>query len=265
MPRAMQVIERERELAARLPAMLPPSLNGVGDKLHDTALAAAIARSDKPHRPWLDVRMPKYPFDEKQVKTIVDALVDRDRMPQLNDAQKTPLADDIVTRAAAGRLVTSDGFGCQSCHQIGDQPSPTVALGARGTDLTMLGKRIRQSWFDRWVRNPIRIVPRMEMPAIQLPVHGVLNNDLNRQIDAVWEMLNTPEFRPPSPAPVRVVRKHNVSGQSEPAHVLTDVLETSSRTYLRPMIVGLENRHNVLIDLERGELGKWWIGDTAAN
>ena len=61
LPRAMQVIAKERDLAARLPAMLPPSLNGVGDKLHDEALASAISRSESPHRPWLDIRMPKYP------------------------------------------------------------------------------------------------------------------------------------------------------------------------------------------------------------
>ncbi len=77
------------------------------------------------------------------------------------------------------------------------------------------------------------------------------------------EMLNTPEFEPPAPAPVRVVRKHNLPGAIEPAHVLTDVLETKERTYLRPLIVGFQNRHNVLWDLERGEISKWWIGDTA--
>ena len=153
MPRAMQVISKQRDLAARLPAMLPPSLNGVGDKLHEAALAESIARNSAPHRPWLDVRMPKYPFSPEQVKSLVDSLVARDRLPTLEQVDKQPLPDDVVTRSAAGRLVTSDGFGCQSCHQIGDQPSPTVALGARGTDLTMLGKRIRQSWFDRWVRN----------------------------------------------------------------------------------------------------------------
>ena len=103
----------------------------------------------------------------------------------------------------------------------------------------------------------------MEMPAIQLPVHGVLDSDINRQIDAVWEMLNTPEFQPPTPAPVRIVRHQNLPGKVEPAHVLTDVLETKERNYLRPLIVGFHNRLNVLLDLERGEIGKFWIGDTA--
>ncbi|MCC6508641.1 MAG: c-type cytochrome, partial [Pirellulaceae bacterium] len=262
-PAATAMVGLNRDLAARLPALLPPSLTGVGDKLHDQALAAAIARQGEPHRPWLEVRMPKYQLPPAELSTLVSHLVSRDRIPDLPAKPNEALADDVVTRAAAGRLVTSDGFGCQSCHQIGKQPPPTVALNARGTDLTMMGQRIRRTWFDRWVRNPVRIVPRMEMPAIQLPVHGVLGNDLSRQLDAVWEMLNTPGFQPPTPAPVRVVRGHNQAGVSEPAYVLTDVLETPERNYLRPFIVGFQNRQNMLIDFERAELSRWWIGDTA--
>lgn len=261
-PRATQIAELETDLAARLPALLPPSLTGVGDKLHEQALQAAVERREEPRRPWLEIRMPKYRLSTDERSRLTGHLIARDRIPD-RPAHSAPLPDDVVTRAAAGRLLTSEGFGCQSCHQIGNQQPPTVALNARGTDLTMLGDRIRHSWFDRWVRNPVRIVPRMEMPAIQLPVHGVLGDDLGRQIDAVWEMLNTKGFQPPAPAPVRVVRGHNLRGKAEAAHVLTDVLETSSQNYLRPLIIGLDNRHNLLFDLEKAELAQWWIGDTA--
>ena len=151
--------DSQLDLAARLPAMLPPSLNGVGDKLHEQALREAITRPATPHRPWLEVRMPKFALSEAEHTALVDHFVLTDRLPSMEAEKKLPLPDDIATRAAAGRLVTSEGFGCQSCHQIGNQPPPTVALNARGTDLTMLGKRVRQSWFDRWVRNPVRIVP----------------------------------------------------------------------------------------------------------
>ncbi len=265
-PTATALVSIERDLAARLPALLPPSLNGVGDKLHDHALKDAIERRGEPRRPWLEIRMPKYQMPAAEVNGLIDYLIASDRIPEREATAKTDgnkPEEDVVTRAAAGRLVTSEGFGCQSCHQIGKQPPPTVALNARGTDLTMLGDRVRHTWFDRWVRNPVRIVPRMEMPAIQLPVHGVLDNDLNRQIDAVWEMLNTKGFEPPSPAPVRVVRGHNQPGVAEPANVLTDVLETKAQNFLRPLIVGFDNRHNLLFDLERGRVSRWWIGDTA--
>ena len=260
--RVENVVALERDLASRLPTLIPPSLTGVGDKLHDHALHAAIERREDARRPWLEVRMPKYALDASERARLVEHLITQDRIPE-RESQNVKLPDDVVTRAAAGRLLTSEGFGCQSCHQIGRQQPPAVALSARGTDLTMLGDRIRHPWFDRWVRNPVRIVPRMEMPAIQLPVHGVLGDNLGRQIDAVWEMLNTRGFQPPTPAPVRIVRGHNLPGKSEAAHVLTDVLETSGQNYLRPLIIGLGNRHNLLFDLEKAELAQWWIGDTA--
>lgn len=261
-PRTVQLVSVESDLAALLPALQPPSLTGVGDKLHEPALRAAIEQSEPSRRPWLEIRMPKYALDAAERDQLIAHFIARDRIPE-RPSHHQALEDDVVTRAAAGRLVTSEGFGCQSCHQIGKQLPPTVALNARGTDLTMLGDRIRREWFDRWVRNPVRIVPRMEMPAIQTPVHGVLGDDLDRQIDSVWEMLNTEGFQPPTPAPVRIVRGHNHPGKTEPAHVLTDILETPSQVYLRPLIAGLGNRHNILFDLEKGELGQWWIGDTA--
>lgn len=261
-PRTVQLAAIERELASLLPALQPPSLTGVGDKLHEHALQAAIEQSEPPRRPWLEVRMPKYALDAAERKQLIDHFIAQDRIPE-RQSMHEPLEIDVVTRAAAARLVTSEGFGCQSCHQIGKQLPPTVALNARGTDLTMLGQRVRHAWFDRWVRNPVRIVPRMEMPAIQTPVHGVLGNDLDRQIDSVWEMLNTEGFQPPAAAPVRIVRGHNRPDVTESAHVLTDILETPSQVYLRPLIVGLGNRHNVLFDLEKGQFGQWWIGDTA--
>ena len=41
------------------------------------------------------------------------------------------------------------------------------------------------------------------------------------------------------------------------------MLETPNGKYLRPLIIGLPNRHNVVFDLESGRLASWWIGDTA--
>jgi glucose/arabinose dehydrogenase/mono/diheme cytochrome c family protein len=250
------------DVAPRLAAIAPPSLTGVGDKLQDEALAAAIKTSQPPRRPWLDVRMPKFDLNDQQVASLVEHLIAHDRIPPL-ETPEIELPDDKVTELAAGRLVTAEGFGCQSCHKIGDSEPPKVALNAHGTDLTMLGEHIRPSWFQRWVRNPARIVPMMEMPAIQTAAKGLLNDSLDLQLTALWKTLNTAGFRPPRPNPVRVVRANNIQERSERAHLLTDVLETSSHNFLRPLIVGLPNRHNFLFDLETGRIATWWIGDMA--
>ena len=257
-----KLAKAEPDIAPRLSTLAPPSLTGVGDKLHETALKEQLASSTPSRRPWLAVQMPKFKLTEKESASLVAHLVSHDRIPE-KQIVAPELPGGKATELAAARLVTAEGFGCQSCHKIGRAEPPKVAINAHGTDLTMLGDRVRSSWFRRWVRNPSRIVPRMEMPAIQVAVKGVLHDDLNMQLAALWKTLNTPGFEPPKPNPVRVVRNFNVPGLNEHANVLTDVLETPSGKFLRPMIVGLPNRHNVLFDLESGRIANWWVGDTA--
>jgi mono/diheme cytochrome c family protein len=257
-----KVVAADPELATLLPAMAPPSLSGVGDKLHDQALEAAILLKHAPLRPWLSIRMPKFDLASDEMHAIESFFIDHDRIPELKTS-KAESADDQAQMLAARRLVTADGFGCTSCHKIGYAEPQKVALNAHGTDLTMLGERIRRPWFDRWTRNPARIVPRMEMPAIQIPVHGVLGDNVNAQLAAVWKTLNTPGFNPPPPGPVRIVRSKNVPGVKERAHVVTDVFEVDKDVFVRPIVIGLPNRHNIMFDLETGRLAQWWIGDTA--
>lgn len=251
------------ELAAVQASLLPPSLNGVGDKLTDASLVAAVKTDRAPLRPWLRVRMPKFSLSEAETAALQTYLIGHDRIPD-RPASATAESDETAQRLAARRLVTADGFGCTSCHKIGAaEPSGTIAIAAMGTDLTMVGDRLRKAWFDRWVRNPARIIPRMEMPAVQLPVQGVLHDDVNEQLAAVWKVLNEPGFTPPKPNPVRIVRARNVPGLKEPPHVLTDVFIADGETYVSPIVIGLPNRHNVLFDLEHNRLAAWWTGDTA--
>ncbi len=260
-----QLANNSPELAPRLAAIVPPSLNSVGDKLNEEALAKAINRTEPMRRTWLDVQMPKVKLTEKETEAIVAGLVSRDRIPDDPQAYEPNTLDALTDQQVAllaGRLVTAEGFGCQSCHQIADSIPVNVALNARGSDLTQLGERIRPSWFRRWVRNPARIVPRMEMPAIQVAAPGILHDSLDSQLAALWRTLNTEGFQPPKANAVRIVRHRNDPSSHAPAHVLTDVIEMAGKSYLRPLVIGLPNRHNLLFDLEKGELATWWIGDT---
>ncbi|MEE2991480.1 MAG: c-type cytochrome [Planctomycetota bacterium] len=259
------VAEKHGELSSLLPAMVPPSLNSVGDKLTDKALRAAIARSDPVHRPWLKVRMPAFRFADGELDQLVQYLVDEDRipvptptLPRLPDTH-----DDKLVTAAGSRLVTTDGFGCTSCHEVGGVKPPKAPLNAMGPDLTNLAERIRRPWYERWVRNPVRIVPRMEMPSVQLAVKGVLKDNLADQLDAAWYVLNKPGFRPPEPGALRIARQAGDGGLKQPAIVLSDVLFFNGVRYIKPLVVGLPNRHNVLFDLEANRLTDWWQGDAA--
>jgi mono/diheme cytochrome c family protein len=253
------------KLLSLLPALQPPTLTSVGDKLTDAALHDAIARRGEAHRPWLEVTMPRFRLSQAQEQALVEHLIAADRIPAghgLAVAATAPESEEVL-RLAGKRLVTSAGFGCTSCHAVGEVQPPEGPLDAKGPDLLMLSRRIRRPWFDRWVRNPARIVPRMEMPSVQLATPGVLHDNLDAQLAAVWEVLNLPDFRPPEPGPVRVVRRSNIAERDERSAVLTDVIKVGEREYIKPLVIGLPNRHNLLFDLEQARLSAWWIGDTA--
>jgi len=262
---AKEIVDVHSSYASQLPAMVPPSLNSVGDKLHDEALLAAIRRNEGNHRPWLKVQMPKFQLSPQEQQALVDYFVTQDRIPE--DAPATlniPEPEALAATVAGSRLVTTDGFGCTSCHQVGKMIPPKAPLNAKGPDLSMLGKRIREPWFYRWVHDPARIVPRMEMPSVKLPVQGVLDNNVNTQLAAVWKVLNTPDFTPPKPDPVRIVRFQGTRFENARPVVLTDVIKLGEADVLiKPFLVGLPNRNNVLYDLESGRLLQWWIGDAA--
>jgi mono/diheme cytochrome c family protein len=255
---------RRDHLAPLVPAMTPPSLDQVGDKLHRRAIESALQRDKPAHRDYLQVRMPRFPLADTELQSLVDHLITADRLPDAaaESPSATAVQDEVALKIVGSRLVTSAGFGCTSCHQVGDVHPSKAPLNARGPDISLVGSRIRRSWFDRFVSNPARIVPRMEMPAVKVAVRGVLDDALHRQLAAVWEVLNQPGFQPPEPDPVRVVRQSGLDAVSR-ALVVTDVVRTKKRTYLKPLLVGLSNRHNLLFDLESAAVAYWSIGDTA--
>src|SRR5581483_8465344 len=98
-----------------------PALNGVGDKLTDDALADAVSRRGAPHRPYLHVRMPRFPMRDDELKAMVRHLVAADRVPPRPADGPRPVEPARRDRytLAGGRLVSGDGFGCTSCHQVG--------------------------------------------------------------------------------------------------------------------------------------------------
>ncbi len=272
--------EAHAELATLTPTLSPPSLTQVGDKLHDAALADAIALRGAPLRPWLAVRMPRFDLSPAELQALTEYFTTVDRISDLPAefaegnaffrGAKGDIADvrgangDIADNkslvASGSRLVTSTGFGCTSCHQIGHSLPKGVSMAAHGPDLSRLGRRIRRAWFERWVHNPARIVPRIEMPAIQIAAPSVLGGRLDEQLAAVWHVLNLPGFEPPSAGPIRIARHR---GGTEPAVLISDVVEFDGRVLVRPMIAGLANRHNVLFDFASNQLAGWWLGDTA--
>mgnify|MGYP002630178541 CR=1 FL=1 len=259
------ILKSSPDLVDFAAALSPPSLNSVGDKLHNAAIEKTIRRDDEGHRPWLRVRMPTFNLSDSEVESLVKYLVDRDRIPDGADVIQIPPSEKPETEQeqAGSRLVTTDGFGCTSCHQIGSVIPPKAPLNAKGPNLSGLSSRIRKQWFDRWVRNPARIVPRMEMPSVKLAVRGVLDDQIDHQLHAVWDVLNKPGFEPPKPGAVRTVRRSGIMERDETVAILTDVIRDNEIQYIKPAIIGLPNRHNLLLNLQENQIAGWWQGDVA--
>ncbi|MEX1096591.1 MAG: c-type cytochrome [Planctomycetales bacterium] len=293
-------VERvDEDLKGRSQALIPPSLTAVGDKLTDAALVEAVQGKQKPRMTWLDVRMPRFEHSEADLAALAGYLIAHDRIPagapasggrqppggsdsprgsgaQANDAPsasnppaglRRPLAgaidefDDSQVLVAGHTLVGPRGFSCVACHQIGGYVPKNTAIGTRGSDLLMLGKRMRAEYFDRWTRSPLRIVPGMEMPSYEKPVPGVLDGTLETQLAAMWRALNDTRFEPPTnPA---AVEQFVVVAPGERPRIIRDMFQVGKTRIPRAFAVGFDNGHSFVYDLDTFAVRHWAFGDFA--
>jgi glucose/arabinose dehydrogenase/mono/diheme cytochrome c family protein len=244
-----------REQAVRV----APSLNSVGDKLQDAWLGKAVMGQAPARRPWLSPRMPKFKHTKEEQEALVGYFAAHDRMPPF-ERPETGNVNREQHLVAAQRLVGPAGFGCMSCHQIGKFIPAVGEPSARGPDLSGLGDRIRFEWYRRWTRNPTRIVSGVEMPAINLASPGLLGGDIETQLSALWEGLNTTDFQVPAIAAVQSLTAIN---EKEPI-IFRDIFEhKKGDSTTRVFAVGFPNGHSLLLDLDRFAVRRWWFGDFA--
>ena len=286
---AAQLAKFDKDLAGQAPSLVPPSLNAVGDKLLDEALSIAVRGERQPIRmPWLKVRMPKFSHSPDELATLTRYFVEHDRIPAAAPASggrqppgvlesvsdptgglTPPARQDKVADAhtlLAGQALTGvRGWSCIACHKIGDYEPKQVALGARGSDLKLLGKHLRPEFFFRWIASPLRVIPGVEMPQYNRPVVGVLDGDLAKQHTALWQALNDPNFQPPT-NPNNVEQLWVVNPGERP-RIIRDVFqlpkELGGGNVTRGFAVGFENGHSFLFDAETASIRQWTIGDFA--
>ena len=264
------------ELAGQSQGLIPPSLTAVGDKLNDDYLVKAVAGEHKERRlPWLLVRMPKFTHSDADRAALLHYLKTTDRIPDEADAVRGDiLADvDLVTQNQASTedlllgntLTGAGGFNCVSCHKAGTFEPRNVALGTRGSDIMTMGERIRPRFFQRWMKNPIRVVAGIEMPAIKKAMPDILDGSLPRQMGAIWKALSDKRFTPPT-VTSRFEQVVNVRPGDKP-RIIRDVFTIGTdkdRTAVaRALAVGFGNGHNILIDLNDMQVRQWTMGEFA--
>ncbi len=264
---AAATAKTDDSLSGQHMTLIPPRLNAVGDRMHDTGLAEAIRGDQKSRLNWLRVRMPKFAHSPQEQQGLLAYLIGHDRIPAAGPAQKTPVLAKSADpqRLLAGReLLGGKGFSCVACHAVKDYTPKVTALGTRGSNLHMIGQRMRTEYYFRWTRAPLRVMPGVEMPNYQRPHEFILPGQLDQQLSAIWEALNDPKLTAPS-NPAVVEQFFSVDEQDQP-RVVRDVFTipgVTDETVARSFAIGLPGGHSVLFDLENCSVRGWTLGDFA--
>jgi cytochrome c2 len=140
----------------------PPNITGEGAKTQPPWLFGFLKNVIR-LRPWLNVRMPTFGFDDEQATNIVAmfSAMDHAAYPY-SDFQRTVV--NAPPKAAIGAAMF-ENLKCKSCHVVGDvKLSPEEAQKA-APNLLMAKSRLRPEWIVKWLSNPDWIQPGTRMPS----------------------------------------------------------------------------------------------------
>lgn len=159
----------------------------LGGKLKPEWMAQFIA-GDIPYKPrhWLAHRMPAFPRYAAEFAT---GLAMTHGFPPRTPAE--PPHDPELAKAGQKLIGVDGGFSCISCHSVGAVKAAQV-FESEGVNFAYVTERVQRAYFERWMRNPLRIEPQTKMPVYfqddgSSPLPDVLGGDTARQLDAFWQ------------------------------------------------------------------------------
>ncbi len=137
-----------------------------------------------PIRPYVNVRMPSYPFAHAELNKLVTGFQGGANQPTYE--APVQIEWEPGEREAAQRIWNE--LACTSCHSLG-----FTSDAPQAPNLHYAKNRIRTEWMEAWIANPQSFIPYTSMPAYWddgsgnlIPaVDGVLDNDPKRQIRAI--------------------------------------------------------------------------------
>jgi cytochrome c1 len=165
-----------------------PQLTFTGEMLYTTAIESMIAGTENPRpRPWLATRMPGF---KNQAAGLAKGF---SKLHGLAPNQPSEVKVDPALAAIGKELVSSTGFGCTTCHGIGDL-KPTAAFEVEGVNFKLFPSRIREDYYHRWMDNPQAVIPGTKMPRYSQDNKSqrtdVLDGDAKKQFEAIWNYLH---------------------------------------------------------------------------
>lgn len=175
-----------------------PSLTWIGEKLKpEWAIAFLKGEIAERPRPFLrNLRMPAFPA---RAEGLIKGLSLEHGYPASSPPEPAPNAE----LSAFGRKLSgpNGGLDCLSCHAIGPKGA-TKVFEAPAPNFKLARARLRKDYYDRWVREPLRLEPGTKMPQFikdgRTQLTEILEGDGVKQADALWHfLLEGDQIRPP--------------------------------------------------------------------
>ncbi|MCA9115506.1 MAG: c-type cytochrome [Planctomycetaceae bacterium] len=217
---------------------IPPTLEGVGDKLN-AAWLKHVLDSGANDRPYMLTRMPKF---GAQAATLAKLLTAADEQT----LAEIPVIDQPELRVQAiGRHLAGDkGLSCIKCHYVGR----IAATGIQAMDLTTMTRRLREDWFQRYMINPqvYRRGTRMPsaFPGGRTILPDILDDRADAQLRALWVYL---EMGNQAPVPSGMLQQAIVLVPGDEPIIYRNFIENAGP---RAIAVGYPERANLAWDAD---------------
>ncbi len=130
-----------------------PPLTWAGEKLYPEWMSTFIAgKLDYKPRVWMLARMPGFPA---RAKGIALGLALEHGCPTVSPEQPKP--DGELAKIGKQLMGRNGGFSCIQCHGVA-KIAPISPFEAPSINFKYAKERIRREYYDRWMRNPQRVI-----------------------------------------------------------------------------------------------------------
>lgn len=165
-----------------------PQLTFIGEMLYTSYIEKVLTGAVKERaRPWLGMRMPAF---NAHAKPFAEGL---SRIHGFSPSEPEKMKTDPELVKIGSLLAGSDGFGCNTCHGIGDI-KPTAAFEVGAVNFAQISERLREGYYYRWMDHPAAVMPGNKMPKYaegnQSQRTDVLHGDASKQYEAIWNWIH---------------------------------------------------------------------------
>lgn len=201
-PLLMKKYQDEKGMGSEARSYAPPVLVGEGKKVRSRWLFEFL-RNPVTLRPWLEVRMPTFPFTDKEINDLTAYFAAREGEPfpfeSIREREPNYLAAMEATHGkyfeTAEALFNDKDVKCASCHVRGSV-NPEGDPSGWAPDLTRAKERLSPRWIREWLANPQVLQPGTKMPKFPWgeTYPDAFGGDAAAQIEAIKDyLMNMPE------------------------------------------------------------------------